>query len=172
MDAIATDSPFTEEQERTLIALAGAIIPASAEYGLPGADDPPIAADILATAKRHPDAIVQALDLEDAVATAKHGTPFLDLDAAAQRSQIERANQARTSQDAEFDRAKLFGRHSTRSIVLSIVAQCYYRDDRVMRSLDMEPRSPFPDGFEVEQGDWSLLEPVKQRGKVYRDAPN
>ena len=39
-----------------------------------------------------------------------------------------------------------------------------------MRSLDMEPRSPFPDGFEVEQGDWSLLEPVKRRGKVYRDA--
>ena len=44
-----------------------------------------------------------------------------------------------------------------------------YRDDRVLRSLGMEPRPPFPKGFEVEQGDWSLLEPVKRRGKLYRE---
>src|SRR5271170_7514834 len=42
-----------------------------------------------------------------------------------------------------------------------IILQCYYRDDRVMRSLGMEPRPPFPKGFEVEQGDWSLLDPVR-----------
>src|SRR6202040_912217 len=33
-----------------------------------------------------------------------------------------------------------------------IVLQCYYRDDRVMRSLGLEVRPPFPKGFEVEQG--------------------
>jgi hypothetical protein len=42
-----------------------------------------------------------------------------------------------------------------------ITLQCYYRDDRVMRSLGMEPRSPFPEGFELEQGDWSPLDPVR-----------
>ena len=42
-----------------------------------------------------------------------------------------------------------------------IILQCYYRDDRVVRSLGMEPRPPFPKGFEVEQGDWSLLDPVR-----------
>ena len=52
--------------------------------------------------------------------------------------------------------------------LISIILQCYYRDDRVMRSLEMEPRPPFPQGFEVEQGDWSLLDPVKRRGKIYR----
>jgi hypothetical protein len=51
-----------------------------------------------------------------------------------------------------------------------IVLQCYYRDDRVMRSLGMEPRPPYPKGFEVEQGDWSLLDPVRARPKLYRDA--
>ena len=51
-----------------------------------------------------------------------------------------------------------------------IILQCYYRDDRVMRSLGMEPRPPYPKGFEVEQGDWSLLDPVRARPKLYRDA--
>src|SRR6516162_1999713 len=42
--------------------------------------------------------------------------------------------------------------------------------DRVMRSLGLEPRPPYPKGFEVEQGDWSLLDPVRARPKLYRDA--
>ena len=50
-----------------------------------------------------------------------------------------------------------------------IILQCYYRDDRVMRSLDMEVRPPFPIGFELEQGDWSLLDPVRVRPKLYRE---
>jgi hypothetical protein len=51
-----------------------------------------------------------------------------------------------------------------------IVLQCYYHDDRVMRSLGIEPRPPFPKGFAVEEGDWSLLDPVRARPKLYRDA--
>ena len=50
-----------------------------------------------------------------------------------------------------------------------IILQCYYRDDRVVRSLGMEPRPPFPKGFEVEQGVWSLLDPVRARPTLYRD---
>jgi hypothetical protein len=52
-----------------------------------------------------------------------------------------------------------------------VIAQGYYRDDRVMRSLGMEVRAPFPKGFEVEQGDWSLLDPVRARPAFYRRAP-
>jgi hypothetical protein len=48
------------------------------------------------------------------------------------------------------------------------VLVCYYRDDRVMLSLGQEPRAPFPKGHTVEQGDWSLLEPVKRRAPFYR----
>ena len=50
-----------------------------------------------------------------------------------------------------------------------IILQCYYRDDRVMRSLDLEARPPFPKGFEVEQGDWSLLDQVRARPKLWRE---
>jgi hypothetical protein len=49
------------------------------------------------------------------------------------------------------------------------VLQCYYRDDRVMRSLGIEPRSPYPKGRVLEQGDWSLLNRVRDRPRMWRD---
>ena len=48
-------------------------------------------------------------------------------------------------------------------------ATCYYQDDRVLLSLGVEPRPPFPKGYEVASGDLSLLDPVRKRGKLYRD---
>jgi hypothetical protein len=51
-----------------------------------------------------------------------------------------------------------------------VILQCYYRDDRVVRSLGLEPRAPFPLGHTLEQGDWSLLDPVRVRPKMWRDA--
>ncbi|MCR9259486.1 MAG: hypothetical protein NXH95_07170 [Pseudomonadaceae bacterium] len=55
--------------------------------------------------------------------------------------------------------------------LVSLAVQCYYRDDRVMASLEMEPRAPHPQGYEIPEGDWQLLEPVRQRGRHYRDVP-
>jgi hypothetical protein len=40
-----------------------------------------------------------------------------------------------------------------------------------MRSLGMEARAPFPKGFEVPAGDYDLLDPVRARGPIWRDAP-
>jgi hypothetical protein len=50
-----------------------------------------------------------------------------------------------------------------------VVLQCYYRDDRVLLSLGVEPRPPFPQGHTLEQGDWSLLDVVRHRPKLWRD---
>jgi hypothetical protein len=51
-----------------------------------------------------------------------------------------------------------------------VVLQCYYRDDRVVRSLGLEPRPPYPKGHELEQGDWSLLDSVRARAPFWRRA--
>ena len=51
----------------------------------------------------------------------------------------------------------------------STVAACYYRDERVLRSLELPPRAPFPEGHAVAPTDWSLLDPVRQRAPFYRD---
>ena len=60
-------------------------------------------------------------------------------------------------------------RNPVLSVLVSLTVQCYYRDDRVMQALEMEPRAPHPGGYEVEPGDWTLLDPVRARGDIYRD---
>ena len=53
-------------------------------------------------------------------------------------------------------------------VLQTIVASCYYRDPRVLTSLGREPRPPMPKGFEVEAGDFTLLDPVRARGPIWR----
>lgn len=130
---------FTAEEQDALARIAGLIIPASAEFGIPGADDPAIFADLVATAAPHCEALRTAL------------------------AGFELA----TDDGARFRTA--FPEEA--GLIQSLVVQCYYRDDRVMRSLDMEVRPPFPLGFQIDQGDWSLLDPVKKRAPLYREVP-
>jgi hypothetical protein len=52
--------------------------------------------------------------------------------------------------------------------LIRVVLQCYYRDDRVVRSLGLEPRPPYPKGHVLEDGDWSLLDPVRARPPMWR----
>jgi len=152
IDLIAAENPWSALQRRSLRCLLGRMIPASREYGVPGADDEAIFADVLTTARPHANHVHHALQRLDALADGS----FADLDAG---RQLAVAETFRAEQPA------LAG------LLAAITVQCYYRDDRVMRSLDMEARPPFPKGFEVEPGDWSLLDPVRVRPKFYRDAP-
>jgi hypothetical protein len=50
-----------------------------------------------------------------------------------------------------------------------VVLTAYYRDDRVLRALGHEARPPFPGGYVVEQGDWSLVDAVRARAPFWRD---
>ncbi len=56
------DSPLTPAQSDNLRAIAAEIIPASAEFDVPGADDPAIQADIVATLGREAGLVREALD--------------------------------------------------------------------------------------------------------------
>lgn len=55
-------------------------------------------------------------------------------------------------------------------VLQTIVASCYYRDGRVLQSLGREAKPPMPDGFQVGQGDFSLLDEVRARGAIWRRA--
>ena len=50
-----------------------------------------------------------------------------------------------------------------------IVLGAYYRDDRVLRAVGHEARAPFPKGYEIEQGEWALVDTVKARPALWRD---
>jgi hypothetical protein len=140
---------LSAEQARDLRALAGAIVPPSAAYGVPGADDERIFKDILRSLERDHDDICRAL----AHLAALSGGAFADL---ARERRTEVAANLRETGGAPL------------SALVRVVLLCYYRDDRVMRSLGQEPRPPFPQGHIVEQGDWSLLNPVRARPRMYR----
>ncbi|MBM4244733.1 MAG: hypothetical protein FJ148_13100 [Deltaproteobacteria bacterium] len=46
----------------------------------------------------------------------------------------------------------------------------YYVEERVIAALDLEPRPPHPKGFAMPDNDLSLLDPVRARGRLWRDA--
>ena len=146
------EHPLSVDDQRSLRCLVALMIPASAQHAVPGADDELIFADILASLRPHASLARDAMAQLQALSQAC----FADLAAAQQSALAQRFRSER---------------RSLATLLVSVTVQCYYRDDRVMRPLDMEVRPPFPKGFEVEQGDWSLLDPVRQRPKMYRDAP-
>jgi hypothetical protein len=143
---------LTQTQRDDLRNVAAMIIPASDEYRVPGADDDMIQADILATLSRDTAMVRAALDQLARLA----GKPLAELDAA--RREIVAQEFRATGGVAA-------------ATLVRVVMQCYYRDDRVLRSLGLELRAPFPKGYTLEQGDWSLLDPVKARPPSLRRAP-
>ena len=73
---MSADHPLTLAQRDDLRAIAAMIIPASAQFDVPGADDPAIQADIITTLDRDADAVRKALDLLAHLA----GQPLAELD--------------------------------------------------------------------------------------------
>ncbi|MGE4046461.1 MAG: hypothetical protein AB7F35_16505 [Acetobacteraceae bacterium] len=146
------DSALTQAQKDDLRVLAGLIIPPSDTYGVPGADDPAIQADMLATMGRDTAQVCSALDHAARLAGGRLG----DLDPV-QREAV--AQELRTMGGAAV------------ATLARVVLQTYYRDDRVVRSLGLEPRPPFPKGHVLEDGDWSLLDAVRARPPMWRRVP-
>jgi hypothetical protein len=140
---------LTEAEIADLRCLAGMIIPPSAKYRVPGADDATIFADIVNSIGRDRSEVRAAL----ATLRTLGGGRFAALDAA-RRGEV--ATKLRAEGGAPI------------SVLTRIVLLCYYRDDRVMLSLGLEARPPFPKGHVLEQGDWSLLDPVRARKPFWR----
>jgi hypothetical protein len=143
------DPILTADEARSLRAVAGMMIPTSSAHAVPGADDDAIFADILASIGSDAALVKLALRKLDGLADGV----FADLGVAQRLAAASALREAGGEPLAALTR---------------VIVQCYYRDDRVMRSLGMEVRPPFPKGFEVDQGDWSLLDPVRARAPFYR----
>ena len=147
---------YTERQQLLLRAIADTIVPANTTYAVPGAGDDRIFADLLTVAKAHASTLGSLLDSIDQFSREHHQGGFLEV-----------------SHDARLSTAEAFraAYPNDTTLLETLVIQVYYRDDRVMRSLDMEVRPPFPNGFVVEEGDWSLLDPVRARSEFYVKTP-
>ena len=144
-----TPDTLTKAQRDDLRAISGIIVPASMAFDVPGADDPAIQADMLATLDRDAGPVREALEQLTRLA----GGPFSALDPAKREAVAMQLRAAGGPAVATLAR---------------VVLQCYYRDDRVVRSLGLEPRPPYPKGHVLEDGDWSLLDPVRARPPMWR----
>ena len=143
-------SELTPAELRDLRRLVGFMVPSSTDYRVPGADDGAIFADIVRSLGRDQSAVRKALAMLREMA----GGDFAAIDEA----------------EAEATAMALLRREGPEITALGrAVLQCYYRDGRVIRSLGLEPGAPFPKGHIVQQGDWSLLDAVRNRPQMWRD---
>lgn len=151
MNSSTETTTLSEGQQTCLRCIAGHMIPPSDRLGVPGADDPAIAADMVAGLQRDRQALARILEQVDTAA----GGRLADLDPAAREALLGRL---RAADPAGF------------AIIEAVIVRAYYRDDRVLAAIGMEPRPPFPKGYDVPATDWSLLDPVRARGSICRPA--
>ena len=144
------EKSLTSAQRDDLRVISRMMIPESDEYNVPGADAA-IQGDIIATLGRDTKMMAAALDQIAKLA----GKPLAALDEAKREAVV---TEFRASGGAPA------------AVLARVILQCYYRDDRVLRSLGIELRAPFPKGHVLPDGDWSILDPVKARGGSLRRA--
>lgn len=148
--AAALETRLSDAEINDLGKIAGTMVPEDTALGMPGADDPAILDDIVRSVGRDLPLIRDAL----AAIASKSSGAFAGLDQNAREALI---NDWYVSGGPP---AVALGR---------VIVGAYYRDDRVLLALGHEPRAPFPKGYVLEQGDWSLLDVVRKRQPFWRD---
>ena len=150
------ESALTAVQRATLDAVLNLIVPPSADARMPGAAEVGVPAYLCAEAADALPRLRGELDELERRARAHFAREFAALKQDERQSLL---GELRAQTPAFMDR-----------LAMETLA-CYYQHERVLGGLGLEARPPYPKGYEVVQGDLSLLDPVRARGKIYRDAP-
>lgn len=149
MDDMRPEKRLREDEFACLARLAGIMIPASDALGMPAADDPAVLAEMVTSIGNDLSELKLALDfVMEAVGASMPDRKDHDF--------------LRLIAELRNERPAAFG------VIEAVVARAYYRDPRVLTALGVSPQPPFPAGFSIEQTDWSLLDPVKARGPIWR----
>lgn len=144
---------LNEEEDRTMIALLNLIIPPSDDGRMPGAAD--VGFHSYFRKKNLVSWIREGLLSIGVESHNKFGQEFSALSGSKQTQLIDGLRRRHF---------RFFNQLATE------VMQCYYQHEHVLKTIGLEVRPPFPLGYLVEDGDFTLLEPVYERGKIYRDA--
>ena len=150
-ELIASDSTFSRQQLDILRLLVDMMIPA--EDTLPSAADGAIFPAIVVLLAGHARVLGAGLEAIEVASQQQFGKAFAVLGDAGKTSVI---NVMRNSQPELVN------------VLQACVASSYYQDPRVLASLGLAARPPHPGGYAVAATDWSLLEPVRRKSKIYR----
>lgn len=154
-DIIGSDLGLSGGQRETLDLVLDMIVPPSGDGRLPGASEVGVPAFLASHAADYVPRLAEELDRLDADSRAAAGRRF--------------AEAGREVRQRVLDAARASVPGFLGALALHAVTR-YYQDDRVMVAIGLEPRPPFPKGYEVPSGDLGLLEPVRRRGRVWREA--
>lgn len=150
-------SAFSADEERMLTTLLDTIIPASDDGRLPAAGALDLTAHIVRSVERTPmlrPVIGYGLSALADLAVKRNPRGWAALSKEERTAVLEEF----TAGDQFFLPAFLFLAYSG-----------YYANRRVVEALGLEARPPHPEGYAMEPDDLSLLDPVRRRGKIYRD---
>ena len=145
------DEGLPEEQKHLLASVLDEIVPASEKGRLPGAGEIGVTAYIEAMFLKMPELaamVSQGLADLDAAARQRHGREFTVL--------------------SRSEKLELLNQHGFVFALTLHAYAGYYQQPRVLAGLGVEPRPPHPAGYEMEENDFSLLDPVRAREKMYR----
>jgi len=152
---ISTDAPLTADQRGIVQAVINLIIPVSDDGRMPSAADYDMIGYIAAHSPHHLPAIANDADKLDRAAHEKFEAGFVEMTF---------AEQLQLCESLRSDSPDLFRALATDTAI------CYYQQDAVLEALGLGARAPFPQGYSVKTGDLSLLDPVRSRGPIYREA--
>ena len=154
---MSDEAPLDEDQQRTLASVLDRIVPPSSDGRLPGAGG-----------------LGLATDVERAVDATPALRPVIALGLTTLGELARRRHPQGFSVLAEGERTALLDElAATDAAFLPTLAfltyTAYYQHADVLRALGLEPRPPHPKGYEMEENDPALLEPVRRRARLYRD---
>jgi Gluconate 2-dehydrogenase subunit 3 len=145
------DGGFSADEERALASVLDEIIPPSNDGQLPGAGELGLISYINAALQNTPELrsmIVQGLSDLDSLARSRNAPGFAAL--------------------SREDKLQLL---NEQAFVLPLTFHTYagyYQQARVVEALGLEARPPHPKGYHMEPNDFSLLDGVRRRPKLYR----
>lgn len=146
-------SGFSDEQERALACVLDEIIPPSDDGRFPGAGELGLVSYVRERAADLVPMIVQGLSSLDELAQGRGAVDFEAIPRSERRGVLE----GLAGREPGFLPLLVFHTFSG-----------YYQQGPVLEALGLEARPPFPGGHEIEANDLSLLDPVRERGPVYR----
>lgn len=155
-DRVDSAQTFTSAQRALLDIVLDLIVPPSADGCMPGAAEVGVPAYLLAEAPDALPGLLQELERLERRALERFARDFAQLAPGERHALVA---QLRAEAPAFMSR------------LAQETLACYYQHDRVLQGMGREARPPYPKGYQVVPGDLSLLDPVRARGKIYRDAP-
>ena len=148
------NQPFSSSDLELLNVLAAHVIPADDQRNMPSGSAVGFVSALIENASH----IIPTLQDELAlIESSSDGGSFVKLSSADQKTLLA---------DLREKHPGLLNRFAVH------LATCYFQDPRVLANIGLEARAPFPKGFtdQIKRGDLSLLDPVRDRGPIWRPA--